>query len=169
MNVHKITTLVGATTLTFLLGTGIGLAQTAGESQAQPMHHGMMQQQTVQSQEAEGGMPDKCKAMMEKKQQMMQKCKMMDARLDELVAAMNTATGQQKIDAMAALLNELVQQRKSMHEMMMNMQGGMMHGKMQGGMMQGEMSQGKKPKCKMMQKMMQQQTETAPEAGGSGK
>jgi hypothetical protein len=36
-----------------------------------------------------------------------------DARLGELVAAMNAAEGDQKIDAIAAVVNELVDQRRA--------------------------------------------------------
>lgn len=38
--------------------------------------------------------------------------KAMDARLDQKLAAMNGATGEARIDAMAAVINELVSQRK---------------------------------------------------------
>jgi hypothetical protein len=37
-----------------------------------------------------------------------------EARLDQLVRAMNQATGQKKVQAMAAVINELVSQRKMM-------------------------------------------------------
>lgn len=36
-----------------------------------------------------------------------------DARLDELVAAMNAASGEAKVDAIAAVVNELVEQRRT--------------------------------------------------------
>ncbi len=39
----------------------------------------------------------------------------LDLRLDSLVGRMNRATGNQKIAAMAAVINELVAQRKVMH------------------------------------------------------
>ncbi len=42
--------------------------------------------------------------------------KAMDARLDEKVAAMNAAKGDQKVEAMAAVINELVSQRKEMRQ-----------------------------------------------------
>jgi hypothetical protein len=46
----------------------------------------------------------------------------MDARLDTLVSAMNKASGDKKVQAMAAVINELVAQRKTMrahmHQMM---------------------------------------------------
>ncbi len=37
----------------------------------------------------------------------------LDAKLDSLVATMNSATGTQKVDAMAAVINELAAQRKA--------------------------------------------------------
>ena len=56
----------------------------------------------------------------------------MDAKLQSLVDTMNKATGQAKVDAMAAVITELVAQRDSMrsemHEMMMHhMQEGQTH------------------------------------------
>lgn len=51
----------------------------------------------------------------------------MDAKLQGLVDTMNKATGQAKIDAMAAVINELIAQRTAMrdemHEMMMHHMG----------------------------------------------
>ena len=51
-----------------------------------------------------------------------------DARLDELVAKMNAAQGQAKVDAMAELLTTLVKQHQSMHgdmgQMMSKMKDG---------------------------------------------
>jgi hypothetical protein len=54
----------------------------------------------------------------------------MDTRLDEKLAAMNAAKGDQKVEAMAAVINELVSQRK---EMRANF--GPMHHGMRGPMM----------------------------------
>jgi hypothetical protein len=71
-------------------------------------------------------MQEKCQEMMEKHQQMQQEMAAMDARLEELVQQMNAATGEARIDAMAAVINELVEQRQDMHEMMMEMGPGMM-------------------------------------------
>ena len=45
-------------------------------------------------------------------------------KLDELVAEMNAATGQQKIDKIAAVVNELAAREKRMSSMMMMMHGG---------------------------------------------
>ncbi len=63
--------------------------------------------------------------------------KNMDATLQQKLAAMNAASGETKVDAMAAVINELVSQRARMQNMMMagggqgmgGMQG--MHGGMQ--------------------------------------
>jgi hypothetical protein len=51
-----------------------------------------------------------------------------DAKLDELVAKMNTAQGQAKVDAMAELLTTLVQQHQSMHGNMGQMMSKMKDG-----------------------------------------
>ena len=62
---------------------------------------------------------------------MMSRMKANDAKLDDLVKKMNSATGAAKTDAIAALLTALVEDRKNNHEpmmanmmSMMNMMGG---------------------------------------------
>jgi hypothetical protein len=55
------------------------------------------------------------------KGQMMSNLKEQDAELDQLVAEMNSAPADKKLDAVATLLNKLVQQRKAMHEQMQKM------------------------------------------------
>jgi hypothetical protein len=63
------------------------------------------------------------------RQMMMQRVQAADARLDRLVNEMNRATGARKIPAMAAVINELVAQRKQMHQRMgQMMESGMMEG-----------------------------------------
>ena len=52
---------------------------------------------------------------------MMKMMEASDARLDQLVQAMNSATGQKKVDAMAAVINELITQRKQMRGHMRQM------------------------------------------------
>lgn len=49
---------------------------------------------------------------MTKREEMMSQIKAMDARLDEMIAAMNAAKGNAKVDAMATVINELISQRK---------------------------------------------------------
>ena len=93
-----------------------------------------------------------CQAMMAKKQQMQDKVRANDAALDELVAKMNAAKGStEKERSMAAVLNELVAQRKASHAMMMEMQPEMMaHMARHMGMHAGEGAMG----CPMMKRGM---------------
>ena len=61
----------------------------------------------------------------------MQRMDSLEARLDSLVGRMNRATGDQKVAAMAAVINELVAQRRVMREhmrQMMDSRGMMMQG-----------------------------------------
>ena len=51
-----------------------------------------------------------------KHEKMIADMKAMDTRLDEKLAAMNASKGDQKVEAMAAVINELVSQRKEMRE-----------------------------------------------------
>src|SRR5271165_1241835 len=61
---------------------------------------------------------------------MMGKCQMMsnlkdqDADVDKLVAEMNNAPADKKLDTVVAVLNKLVEQRKAMHEQMQKMMSG---------------------------------------------
>ncbi len=84
------------------------------------------------AQEEHGGMMKGDHAQMaEMHQKMEAEMKAQDAELDKLVAAMNSATGEKKVDAIAAVVSKLVEQHKAMHE------------KMQGGMMKHDMMKGK--------------------------
>ena len=75
---------------------------------------------------------------------MMGKCRMMsdlkdqDADVDKLVAEMNNAPADKKLDAVAAVLNKLVEQRKAMHEQMQKMMMMMMMGMDMGGDRSGD-------------------------------
>jgi uncharacterized membrane protein len=66
--------------------------------------------------------------MMKMHEQMMAQMKAGDAKLDALVKEMNAATGNAKVNAIAAVVTELVMQNRSMHEHM-----GQMHQQMMGG------------------------------------
>lgn len=127
-------------------------------------------------------MMERCKEMMAKREQAMAEMKAMDAKVDEKIAAMNAAKGDQKVAAMAAVINEMAAQRQMMREKMeakhqgamcpmMGGPGGMMggHGGMMGGhggMMGHKMDgQGKGMGCcPMMQKMDHGAPATAPAA-----
>jgi hypothetical protein len=58
------------------------------------------------------------------KGQMMSNWKDQDAELDKLVAEMNSAPADKKLDAVAAVLSRLVEQRKAMHQQMQEMMTG---------------------------------------------
>lgn len=67
--------------------------------------------------------PDRA-AMMANCQSMMASMKADEDKLDDLVAKMNAATGQLKVDQIAAVLTELVARQKAMHAHMMSMSMG---------------------------------------------
>jgi hypothetical protein len=97
-----------------------------------------------------GSMEMSCADMMKMHEEMKQKG---DARLATLVEQMNATEGSAKTGRMAAVINELVDQRRAMHEGMMTMQPMMMRhmmGHMQSGMMKG-MTKGMSS-CPMMDK-----------------
>jgi len=75
-------------------------------------------------------MKAECEAMMAKKQGMQNKLQAEDAAMDKLVAVMNAAKDSKEVDAMekpmAAVINELVTQRKASRAMMREMQPAMM-------------------------------------------
>jgi hypothetical protein len=86
----------------------------AGAAKAEP-HAGMA-----------ADMAAKCQAMMADQEKMMAEMKAADQRLDDLVAKMNAASGVDKAEATAAVVNEMVTQRRTMRDGMMKMQHGMM-------------------------------------------
>ena len=51
-------------------------------------------------------------------QQMMEKIKAQDAEMDKLVQDMNAATGEKKVDAIAAIINKAMEHRKAWHQEM---------------------------------------------------
>ena len=72
--------------------------------------------------------PSNMQDMMKMQEKMMAEMKAADSRLDALVKEMNAAGGEAKVNAVAAVVTELVRQQKSMHEHM-----GQMHQQMMGG------------------------------------
>ena len=81
-----------------------------------------------QSPEGRGQSPSNMQDMMKMHQQMMAEMKAGEAKLDALVKDMNAASGETKVTATAAVVNELVQQHKAMHGRM-----GQTHQQMMGG------------------------------------
>jgi len=106
---------------TVLLGSLLVVGLGAGVQTQQPEHQ---HQQPPGKPSAD--MSAKCKAMMAEHEKMMAEMKAADQRLDDLVAKMNASSGQAKTDATAATVTEIVAQRKTMRDRMMQMHQGMM-------------------------------------------
>lgn len=104
----------------FAVALGVGAA--GAQQPPKPQSH----EQHADTAKTEQGMMAKCQAMMAEHDKMMADMKAADQRLDALVAKMNAASGQQKTDATAAVVSEIVAQRKTMHASMMKMHDGMM-------------------------------------------
>ena len=120
--IARISLITGALTLAFMSATA-PLSPVAVEARPQDHDHGTAQQPAA-------GTPE----MMKMHMQMMAEMKADGAKLDALVKDMNAATGPVRIDAVAAVVNELVRQQKkmqahmgAMHDMMMAGGGMMKH------------------------------------------
>jgi hypothetical protein len=70
-------------------------------------------------------MPPACQEMRTMRQSMRAEQAGADAKLNDLVAKMNAAGGEKKVDAIAAVVSEMVAQRQARHEKMAAMQGKM--------------------------------------------
>lgn len=113
-------------TIVVLILAGSLLAGVAGAQMAPGMHGSeAMKGQDTKGMMA-GGMMKACEAMMAGHHEMNAKMQAMDGKLDQMVAAMNAASGSRKTEAMAAVLDELVAQRKAMRTMSMTMESRMM-------------------------------------------
>lgn len=97
----------------------------------------------------EGKMMESCQKMKEKKQEMMADMKAQDAELTEAVAKMNSASEDQKMSLMAALITSMVEQQTAMHTRTAEMQEEMMAHMME------HMQMGKESmaQCPMMKEM----------------
>ena len=71
-------------------------------------------------------MAERRQQMMAERQKLMAEMKAMDAELDQKVAQMNEAKGEAKVDAVADVINQLVKERKTMHQEMAKMREHMM-------------------------------------------
>jgi len=67
-------------------------------------------------------------ATMAGQQQMMASMQAADKKLDDLVAQLNAARGDDRLDKVIAVVKELVAERKTMRDMMAGRSGMMMHG-----------------------------------------
>jgi ATP phosphoribosyltransferase len=113
---------LSAIALASLVFVASGAAQ-ADQATPPPQHqHPAADKATPQAHD----MMAKCKAAMADHETMMANMKAADQRLDELAAKMTSASGPAKLDATAAVVSEIVAQRKAMRESMMKMHHGMM-------------------------------------------
>ena len=126
-----------------ILGSLLVVGFAAHAQTPQPEHQ---HQQTPAKPSAD--MSAKCKAMMAEHEKMMAEMKTADQRLDQLVTKMNSAAGQEKVDATAAAVTEIVAQRRTMRDRMMQIHQGMM-GHMMEHMQAGPQSMAMCPMMKM--------------------
>ena len=110
---------------TYLLATLVAailpLAAITAEDSSKAETTDQQQKQSSDMTDMKGMTGMKC---MMGKEQMMSSSKEQDAELDQLVAEMNSAPADKKLDAVATVLNKLVQQRKAMHEQIQKMMSG---------------------------------------------
>ena len=132
---------VKASVLVAVFAIPVGLTPlqaTEARQQPPPPQHQQHHPEQAEQSQTPGKMSMDCQAMMASRQKMMEEMKAMDARLDGLVQTMKSATGQAKVDATAAVVSELVTQRRAMRDGMAKGQGAMMQHMMEHMQMGGE-------------------------------
>jgi len=107
--------------LATLVAASLPLAAITAEDSSKTETTDQQQKQSSDMTDMKGMTGMKC---MMGKEQMTSSSKEQDAELDQLVAEMNSARADKKLDAVATLLNKLVQQGKAMHEQMQKMMAG---------------------------------------------
>jgi len=112
---------LAALAITLFVGNGLAQQATTHDHGATPAAAG---------QAASAAVPGQMADMMARHQAMMTQMHAANQKLDDLVAKMNAARGNDRIDAMAAVIAELVAQHKNMGAGMMAMGGMMSTGKM---------------------------------------
>jgi hypothetical protein len=114
-------------TLIMILMTGVALAQAAAgqeTDEAHAQHHPEAQADPEPAESSD--MMARCRQMMAERQGMMERMRETETRLNGLLAEMNAAEGEQKMDRMAEVVNELVVKLSPIPGEMMRMQQGMM-------------------------------------------
>lgn len=132
---------------------------------AQPEQTSTDQSKTQMDQK--GGAPT-CQQMMEKMRATHQQIQQMEQKLDELVAKMNSAQGQAKVDAMAEVINQMAAEHKVVREAMKQGPMMMQHMCSHMGKMMGKSDKDMKSCCPMMGGKMDGQT-SAPASGAMEK
>jgi vancomycin resistance protein YoaR len=106
---------VVAVSLGSFAGAGAtGALPAAVHAQTEHAHDSQASPPSSPTQASPTGMAE----MMKMHEQHMAEMKAADARLDELVREMNSATGEAKISALTQVVTELVRQQKAMHDQM---------------------------------------------------
>ncbi len=106
-----------------------GIAAVASAQTTEPQHRGTMMQHheqmmSGQSSQPESEMPSWWEMRQQWYQKMMQRRQEADQRLHSLVEKMNSATGDAKVQAMQAVINELIEQRQQREQWWGQMMGG---------------------------------------------
>ena len=113
-----------------LVTASLGTAAVLGQTPAVDGHHEVAAEQgkpqASSMMNGQKGMMADQTAMMAEQKAMMARMAAADQKLSDLVATMNTAKGDEKVAAIAAVVNELATQRTQMQRQMMRMQSRMM-------------------------------------------
>ena len=127
--------------------------------------HGQQPDQAARAPQTPEQMQEHCQMMAQHMEEAHQKMEQMDRQLQDKLTAMRNARGDDRVDAMAAVVEELVTQRQQMHEQ----HRGMMHGAMQHmGKHAAIGMQGQAQSAMMHCPMMQAQGEVHQQRGGAG-
>lgn len=102
--------------LAFLLISG-----SAGEALAQEHEHERMQQEAQNAKSTQKDKARRADKMQEHMKQMHQRMARMDQELQQKLSVMEKAEGEQRIDAMAAVIRTLAEQQLRMHEQRQDM------------------------------------------------
>jgi hypothetical protein len=116
--------------LTFFASTLLVVALASSVSVFDMATDVVAQAPSPQGSQSRGQTPSNMQDMMKMHEQMMAEMKAADSRLEALVKDMNAASGEAKVNAVAAVVTELVRQQKSMHDRMGQMHQQMMMGGM---------------------------------------
>jgi ABC-type dipeptide/oligopeptide/nickel transport system ATPase subunit len=106
-----------------VLGVAVIIAPVFAQSSAQPQRD---HEHASPAQKEQVAPAPRIGMMGQDHQRMMAEMKTAHDRLQDLVSKMNTATGDQKVNAIADLLKQLVMDQANMHQHMMEMHDQMM-------------------------------------------
>ena len=135
--------------LIMALMTGGSFLMAAQYPQSHSEHHPQGEPAQAEKPTEQSDMMARCQQMMSERSEMMRRTEAMDKKLDDLLAEMNRAKGNLKVDAVAKVVSEMAVQRKQMRQDMMQMQESMMSHMME------HMQNGSASMCPMMKEMMQ--------------